>query len=30
VGRLAAVSYSLEVRWFTQEQWRDALKSELT
>ena len=26
VGRLAAVSYSLEVRWFTQEQWRDALK----
>jgi len=26
VGRLTAVSYSLEVRWFTQEQWRDALK----
>ena len=27
VGRLAAISVdSLEVRWFTQEQWRDALK----
>ena len=27
VGRLAAVCVdSLEVRWFTQEQWRDALK----
>jgi len=31
VGRLAAVSAdSQEVRWFTREQWRDALKSELT
>jgi len=27
VGRLAAVSVdSQEVRWFTEEQWRDALK----
>jgi hypothetical protein len=31
VGRLAAVGAdSQEVRWFTREQWRDALKSELT
>jgi hypothetical protein len=31
VGRLAAVGAdSQEVRWFAREQWRDALKSELT